>query len=588
MAGTPNPLGAIQTQIFAEYERLTGLGAVAGKETYDRAIRNVTGRGGILSKITSIVGNLPADFIRDQKEGLILGVLGVEGINIVQRFIEEGRLDLNPVPLWLAPAFRAVADTAESAIGAPLFDLLIRTPMGGGLSSAPGTPGAEAVRIIEKLFGFGTALDFGSAELHDVVKAAMGTNAPTGLLEAIKNLPMNVGVNWAIGFIISELVTTAAMPPMVEEVQRRIRGSRLGTSQALSLWRLGIIDEGELQDRLAGAGLPDRDIALSQALTRQMVGISELQGAYQFGLMSEDEVREYLSKLGFAPSDAELVIGLYLKRAETAGGDQLRGVAQRGFLDGHLTEQQYRDILSSVNVPVRSIELEVQAASLTKEWNRTSFTLTQIKTFYQNGQSDGAVTLNRLLAAKYTEEDARSLINEWDFERARTVSGVSESRVLSYLKSGILTEAEAYDRLIAMGIKSADAAFLVKHPDASVSVKTHNLDKDTIVSAMLDDVLTQVQAHQKLLGLDYSEDDATLIIREALVKFNRGKKPKQPVKTLGESHVLDALKYGLATPAWAIRELVTLGYTEPDAMLLVQIEITKLSGEVPSDWVVLV
>lgn len=584
--------GADFQAILREIARLqqSGFKLPPGISWTEQAAKNLAG-GNVLSRLGQLASgaqNASADIIRDIKMVAILTALGVEGENLIQRIITERRIDLNPIPPWAEGAFRAAIQAGGEAIGAPLFDMFIRTPLGLPLSNVPGAPGSEAVRILERLFGVGVALDFGAGEVEDVLKIAMGANAPKGLTEALKHLPMNVGLNWATGFIVSQFVWQSYMPPLMEQANSQVRPTRLDLNQLAALLKRDLIDRESFDQAMAGLGWRDVDIERLLRLDEATLTLGDMQNAFLQGLMTEEEVRQNLHVQGYAPSSIDRLVEIYLRRAETAGGDQLRAVAQRGFIDGHLTDDQYRSFLLRAGVPLRSIDLEIEAATLVKGWQHRQLTVADIKRQRLDGVIDDAQAIKRLIDHQYDPEDARALLDEWLAQAAKTKSGLTEAQILAYLRAGVLTQPEAYDRLITLGIRAADASFLVRNPSAITKGKAHTMSEATIVAAYKDGILTLDDAQDQLVGkAGLTADAAKLRLQVANVEVNRTARVKQPHKHLTEAQVLEAFKLGLASDTWAVRELGVLGYSDVDAHLLVTIEETKQAGSPPPEWSVL-
>lgn len=575
--------------IIREATRLAK-GQSISREVFDQAVRNVSNGNFFtrIGRIGSALQNVTPDILRDIKATAILGVAGLEGANLIERAITERRLDLNPIPRWAEGAFRFAVEQGSEAIGAPLFDMFVRTPTGLALSSIPGQEGSEAVRVLERLFGVGVALDFGAGEVDDVLKLLMGNNAPRGLTQALRNLPMNVGVNWATGFLLSQLVWSAYMPPLVEQAMAQVRPTRLEIGQLAALLKRELIGRSEFDAAMAKLGWRDGDIDKLLRLDETTLNLGDMQNAFLQGLMPEDEVRHELAVQGYTPSSIDRLVEIYLKRSETAGGDQLRAVAQRGYIDGHLSEDQYRAYLGTAGVPQRSIDLEVEAATLVRAWQHRQLTVTDIKRLRLSGVIDDQQAVSRLMADGWTQEDAQLLLQGWLTEASKTRSGLTEAQVLAYLRAGVLTEVEAYDRLVAMGKRAADASFLVKNPTAITKGRAHALTAGTVIAAYKDGVIGLDDAVAKLIdGAGLTEEAARLRLQVANVELNRGAKPKQAAKDLTPAQILEAFRLGLVADTWAVRELITAGYDDGEAHLLVTMEETKLTGAVPSTWAVL-
>lgn len=541
--------------------------------------------GGILANVSDLTGKI----IRDAKYQVIALLVGSEVVDQIIHYSQTGQFEVDVVPEWWQGAISQVVGEAERIIGEPLFEFLIAAPSGARLSREGNAQEATAVAMVQRMIGFAVALPYATARIEAGLTALMGENAVKPFAEALRKIPEEIGISWALGNVMDRILEVAAAQPIEEAIAEQTRPQRMEWQQLRALARLHVISSDELAERLRKAGWRDSDIPQLQQLDRASLGVSELQQLYLYGLRDEGWIRAYLDRIGFEGDDAQAAIDLYLKRAETAGGDQLRAVAQRQFLASILTEQQYRAILQRVNVPPLSIDLEVEAARLVKSRGQRQLSIAEIKKLHADNVIDDAQAILRLIEEDYTDSDATALVDDWKVDKVVARTGIDENRVLSYYVSGALTSGETYDRLIRMRISPTDARFLVEHPEAARVVKSHGASESIIAAAFEDDILTYTEAVQKLVANGASEDAANLTMRVVAYRANRGKKPKQAHKSLSEAQIIDAFKLGLGTSAWATRELVTAGYTDADALTIIATEETKLTGTgtLPDGWQVL-
>lgn len=267
---------------------------------------------------------------------------------------------------------------------------------------------------------------------------------------------------------------------------------------------------------------------------------------------------------------------------------ELRSVARKEFDAGHVSEAQFRHLLTQANVPADAIDNEVAAANLARQFSRHTLAISDIRKLWQDGALSDQQALDRLTGEGYPPDDAQTLLSEWKLTVSTGKPGLSTTRILQYLKAGILSPADAYDRLTGNGVKSSDAKFLVDNPTAVGGAKSKANTAADLVSAFKDGILNQDDTQAKLVQIGLTDDAAALKLQIANAQISKAKKPKQSAKSLSEAHVIEAYKQGLATEAWAEHELETLGWSVSDAQLIVAIEFTKLnSGQAPPGWTTL-
>lgn len=540
------------------------------------------------------VGGGLGKILRDFKYELILPLVVAELEGVLSDYLRTGRIELEPIPEGLANIIAPVIGEAERVIGQPLFELLVTAPTGVKLSREPGSQEGVAVSMVERMLGFAIALPYGIARIKMLLEATMGENAAKGIVEALEKIPEEIGIGWALGSMMERIMEVASARPIEEAIAEQTRPQRIEWQQLRALARMHTMDDKALGERLARAGWRDEDIPLLSQLDRQRLSLGDVQTVYLHALKDKAWVADYLKQLGFDGEDNDLAMQVYIERAETAGGDMLRSVAQRAYMDDHITEAQWREYLVRVHVPTLSIDLEAEAIRLAKQQSRRQLSVGEIKQLHADNVIDDAQARKRLVDEGYTDDDAVALIASWNHTKTIARTGISEHLILSYLVSGVLTPAEAYDRLVALNIRPEDATFLVAHPSAAGPAKSHGASEATIVSAYKDGIIDLPTAEAKLAERGLNADAVLLTTQVAAYVKPRGPKAKRPPKELSEAHILAAFHKGLATSAWAVRELVTIGYSEPDAQLLVAIEETPTptskvpaGSALPDGWVVL-
>lgn len=527
---------------------------------------------------------LAADLAIDAKLSLLAVVLGTDLMDALRQYVQTGKVEFDLIPEWVAEAIAGPIGEAERIMGQPLFELLIRAPAGVALSAEAGAQEAQAVQMVQRMIGFATALPFAISGLKSGLNAAMGGNAPAALLDAIGKIPEDLGVNWALGTVMANIFELSTGRPLAEAINKQTRPFRFEWPQVRALLRQGHITEAEASTLFANIGIRDSDMGLAQKLDRVLLSLGDLQQAYLYGLKDEAWIRDYLGVAGLDDEDIDVAVALYLTRAQTTGAGELRSVAQRGYLEDHLSEAQYRALLTSANVPKDSIDLEVEAANLTKQWGRLSLTVSEVKTAFQAGRIDSHGAMAHLLESGYTEEDAQTIIDSWAVAAKVGKLRLSESRILSYLLGGIYTRAQAYAALLASGMRADDAAFLADNPSSFGGVFRYPLSAPTILAALKAGDIDDARARELLAGLNMAPAEIDLRVKVAEHGGRRATAPVAGSKVLSEAEILELLRFGLAAPSWALTELSRRGYSDADAGALVALTLTRRDGNAPADW----
>lgn len=528
--------------------------------------------------------NIPQDAINELRAGVTLALIaGITGPEVIND-ITGGKIGGSALPAEIAASIGDIVGTAEAAIGTPLFDILITSA--AGLESADFSgQAAEATQMVKRMLGFGAALPLVIGELDAGIRALLGDHAPVELLDGIKRLPEEIGVNFFIGTVLERIFDVAVSQPLEEAIAVVKRPARLQGMELRALLRTKTIDLATATTLLQRAGYREEDIPLFLSLDRQLLPVGDLQTAYLDGILDEAGVRSKLADLGFIPEDIDLIVSIYLVKAQTEAGSQYRSIARAAFLSNDISEGQFRAILAQINVPKASIDLEVAALDLEKEIGKRHLSTADVKKAYQEGTMDIGQVRAQLSAEGYADDDITTLLALWDAEGKAGKQKVATNRILSYLTSGVLSTSDAYSQLLASGMTPDDARFLVEHPGANGTVYAHSLTQNTIISAFKDSVITIDTANALLKQIGVDPAEATLTLEVAAKQAAKSGKPKQPSKVLDVAEVKAAFELDLATLLWCKRELETIGYSEADADLITASWYAKANGKPPDGWI---
>lgn len=538
--------------------------------------------GGILNQLGG-----PSGIATELKVIALATLLGLEGTDVLQA-IESGEIkSIADLPKFLTDQLDGAVRNAEETFGGPLWELLVRAPAGLDAAAIDAGQAKDAVAMVKRMLGFGLALPLITARLETVIKGVLGAHAPEGLLESIRRLPEEIGVNFFIGTVLERIFETAVATPLEEAIAQQTRPARFDWRVVKLLLTKHHITPEAATSYLQRIGYRDEDIAHVLELGEQFLTVADVQQLFLAGEWTEEQSSAYLATLGYSPTDAATLVELYLTRAETTGGQQLRLTARAGYLEGKITEDEYRLLLKTVYTPAKSIDLEVESANLQLSWGRRQLSVANLKTSHQQGHINDRQAITQLERIGFVQDDALQLIETWTAERKATHAGLSGNRILAYLLGGVLTQAQALALLTESGMKVEDASLLVKHPGQLGGVYAHRVNQTTVLSALREGVIDVESARSKLAALDIDPDEIELSLAATVAKMVRGQKPRAAHKALTEAQIIRAWRLGLASDAWAAAELAALGYTDADAGVLLAIEETSQTGAAPAGWVTL-
>lgn len=497
------------------------------------------------------------------------------GVEVVQAILSGGKTGLLTDTSNVAGHVLELLNKSESEIGSLIFKSLIEGPMGIDLTNAApeNQPGIETIK---RVIGFGAELSLGTAAVSGALEPLLGSHGLKGLLEAVRGIPDEIGLNYFMGTVMANFFETATGGQLREAIAEKVRPTRLEWPQVARLLKAKQIDEATATDKLKKAGFRDEDIPILRKLDNQLLSVSDLQLLHDTGFWDDAVISEYLDRLGFDETDKTAAFHILAVRAGSEGATTLRTIARNAYLSEFLSEGQYRTILQDANTPTEAIDLLVESVKLERDAGRLHLSVAEIKDLWLNNHINSDEVRQRLGVLGASDETIADLITVWGDSKKTARSGIGTAKILGYLIGGVITKEQAYAHLIQNGMNQKDAQFLVDHPTTHAISASKPISPATIVAAFKDDVLGIDEARTLLQKSNVNPAQIDLLLANATAVVTKGKKPRKPTKTLSETNVIDALKLGLAAPTWAERELETLGWSADDAALITMTELVRL------------
>lgn len=537
-----------------------------------------------MTSLFGLLGTLAGDVVQAIAD--VTGVQLTDTINNLAVHAAKGAHYLNPAD-WL-PAEESVGQF-DATIGADalatadtLWKWVTRFSGGAfytallkfGLNLDPDKFDAQAqrgVRTTDQLIGFTMVLPFAIAIIQLAGKLPLAGRFAEMALEAVKQLPEEMGLSWAMGLTLEKGFEAAVGTSIERAILKQSKPNEPEWPIVRTMLRQHVISDDKLQEVLENSGFSNEWITAIKALESAPLPVGDIQALYQQGLIQDTDLDELLVPLAFSDKNRELVKQLYITKAETASGAEIRTVWRTLFRNGQVSEQEYRDKLASVNFPQRLIDDDVQAVKdeLSYGWKLQSIAV--IKSDYLHHPGTGPQAVSKLQGIGYSHDDAQAMVASWTAPPIRREHGLTESQTLKYLLAGILDQNQARTNLLAAGVDPTTVQFLLNHPTVVSQAKPVRLTPALVTQAFVNGYITQDQYYAKLQDVGLKGDVLDYTYRNGIWKYNHHHVPQSGTATLDKGEIREAYKFGLIDEQEAMTRLGNLGYGATDALLLLEI-----------------
>lgn len=537
-----------------------------------------------MTNIINDVGDVIS--ISESVLGELTKLLGMLNVNDLDEFFNTVMEGPNAASSYLNKLLKDGLRIFDTDAGRLILQPLVEGSMGVDYGELQ-RDSAGAVNTLEGAIGFSLVLDGVVAGIDAIIKPLFGDRAPEFILDSIKNIPQSLGMGYFLGLTLSNTFEVAVGTPLQEAINIQKSPSRLDIQTIRQALRMHKMTDAQATAYRAKLGYPEADWATFLELGTSVLALTDLQVAYEHGLMSDGEIKTYLESQGFSDFDINLMMEVYLNNSETAGGNIYRTVARTAYLENAISSEQFSGILTIAKVPKNSITLELAALDLQKSIGLKQLSAGDLKVALEVGDLSLSEVESKLKDLGYSSSDIELIIKEWQGGGSVMKPTVSAKTVIRYYNSKVISRDQAVQLLSVMGISSTDIESMLNGGGIIGSGYAHIYSPATVISAYKDGVVDVDSARTLLEKIGVEPETVTLMLTIAFYQMTHKTKKASGVKSITAGDLNEAYKLGLGSDAWLIREYVNIGYSQDNATLLSAIEVTKVTGNPPIGWEVL-
>jgi hypothetical protein len=267
--------------------------------------------------------------------------------------------------------------------------------------------------------------------------------------------------------------------------------------------------------------------ARMRAVAYQPFGLRFLRQIFDTGGISDQEMVERLQDLGYSPADAQTLLGSEVIRRAKTRATQARGwtvaravaavrselkTADNAYrlLEGQgWTRREFDDALSAADVDARGkVQLRAEASA-------QKAALASVLGCYGDGVCTRDQAEQALVAQGWTRELASVRLEALDLEARRKLVREGVGAIRSAYRAGRLSAADALVQLQQLGLQPGRAQAQVSVWEARQTDHRKLLTGAQITKAVEHGLLSVPEARARLLTLGYADPDALLMLREA-------------------------------------------------------------------------
>jgi len=386
----------------------------------------------------------------------------------------------------------------------------------------------------------------------------------------VEGIYWNLGLGFLGWQTLAPLLEAGLQPGLERYYKEKFRPMRFSASELRDLFALGKIGDTEIQNAAAELGWRDQDIKQWIELAYRTLGEGDIWTLYNKGDMGEEEVKTRLRAIGYDPNDFTWLFKANGNPDANDAKDTTAATAKKAFKEGIIGETRFSEILRKLKMSEEEIDLQVQLINLANETDARTLTVAQIKNAWEENVLTETEANFHLLQAGVDQDAAAVLIQTWKAENEPVFRKLNSGTITNAYVEGVIDRGQAAAKLQAIGFSAEDAVLILdvtekKNPavfSGQTETKIKTLSVSQLKLILSSGLITAAAMETRLVAQGYTEEDAKLLVQASIPAETETR------AALTKSIIEQAYLTGVINRQGAYDRLVEIDFSPEDASLI--------------------
>jgi len=242
------------------------------------------------------------------------------------------------------------------------------------------------------------------------------------------------------------------------------------------------------------------------------------------GMYDDVFFQDELQDSQYRPESIQKVKEIYKKMALATEISLEKSLRSKQYLDGRITEQEFRVDLHAIGLSDAAIDKTVAIQNLSKENDAKDLSQSVQEKLFIQGVINEATYRSALTELKFTPDGINALVTLANIKKLSDPKPLTLTQMEDALDFAQINEQNYYDRMQKLGYLKDDAALILntyrlKHTKAPKEPHK-DLTLAQIVKMMSQGLLTVEDVYTRMLDMGYSPDDADLLLQSEILALS--------------------------------------------------------------------
>lgn len=360
-----------------------------------------------------------------------------------------------------------------------------------------------------------------------------------------------------------EFLAKQGLPDNKIRILKRRLAYELFNSHLKTLLHYNIVDTASVYNLLRELGIDDDNATKLLLSAFKTPSESKILDWYKQNVIAKGKALEWLQYLGYSRELAEFILTHISKEKSTKDRDLTKSDIKQMYIRGIITQDQARDFLIKLGYDENEAQLLLELWKTELTNREKTLTYSQIKQLYLNnliGREEAIKYLNEL---GYSPNDIEYILKLWDLEKQKRHLKLNLSVIHQAYRYNVISEQEAVQYLQQLGYSQQAIQLYIKIWNEEKKKEPKKPSASFILRLFSYGIITAQEAVNKLVELGYDVQTAQLY-----VELYERMKAKTGTK-LTTSQILRAYKKGVIPEDLAYHLLLLKGYQDWEAQILI-------------------
>lgn len=237
-------------------------------------------------------------------------------------------------------------------------------------------------------------------------------------------------------------------------------GNSIGAMSAMNLWNHGLIDESQVDQILGRTRINPIFYDVAKLQRHKFLGVIQIEAILKTGAVPPEIAQAWMIADGYDEQQASLLANALAGGGTAKPKSETEGMIVQQYVDRMFTETEAIDALAEIGYSAQQADLIISTADAKRALSQQTAAVSAVRHAFMVGRITKAKASSDLDALNIPAAARDQWLSAWSVEQSVAIKELTPAQIGGMLKKGILSQATAMSRWVALGYDVADAELL--------------------------------------------------------------------------------------------------------------------------------